>query len=57
MACLFLVPEGRLMAQTEPNDAIRWQVIIHSIFLVSAIMLAWTDKVMMSVVKNNGEKH
>jgi dienelactone hydrolase len=24
MACQVLVPEGRLMAQTEPNDAIRW---------------------------------
>ncbi|MDP3068780.1 MAG: TIGR00645 family protein [Opitutaceae bacterium] len=40
-----------------PNDAIMWQVIIHSIFLVSAIMLAWTDKVMMSGVKHQPDKN
>lgn len=49
--------EVREVAANIPNDAIRWQVIIHSIFLVSAIMLAWTDKVMMSGVKAENGKH
>jgi len=49
--------EVREVASNIPNDAIRWQVIIHSIFLVSAIMLAWTDKVMMSGVKTENGKH
>jgi uncharacterized protein (TIGR00645 family) len=40
------------------NDSIKWQVVIHSIFLVSAIMLAWTDRIMMTTVKpKNGEGH
>jgi uncharacterized membrane protein YqhA len=25
-----------------------WQVIIHGVFLVSAVMLAWTEKIMAS---------
>lgn len=35
------------------NDAIMWQVIIHVIFLISAVVLAWTDRIMMSGVKEN----
>ncbi|MBL9189770.1 MAG: TIGR00645 family protein [Opitutaceae bacterium] len=54
--------EVREIKDRIPSDAIMWQVIIHSIFLISAIMLAWTDKVMMSGVKhataqNGAEKH
>ncbi len=49
--------EVREISGNIPNDAIKWQVIIHSIFLVSAIMLAWTDKVMMSGVKHAEDKH
>ncbi len=33
------------------NDGVMWQVIIHVVFVFSAIALAWTDKVMMSTVK------
>lgn len=33
------------------NDGVMWQVIIHLVFVFSAIVLAWTDKVMMSTVK------
>jgi uncharacterized protein (TIGR00645 family) len=30
------------------DHAVMWQVIIHAVFLISAIALAWTDKIMMS---------
>ncbi|MBL9202911.1 MAG: TIGR00645 family protein [Opitutaceae bacterium] len=32
------------------NHGVMWQVIIHLIFVVSAIALAWTDKLMMAGV-------
>jgi uncharacterized protein (TIGR00645 family) len=42
----------------EPNfkgsyDAVMWQAILHSLFLVSAMLLAWTDRVMMSTLREN----
>jgi uncharacterized protein (TIGR00645 family) len=40
------------------NDGVMWQIIIHVVFVFSAIALAWTDKVMMSTVaKHEPEKH
>jgi uncharacterized protein (TIGR00645 family) len=33
------------------NDAVMWQVVIHGVFVLSAIALAWTDKLMMAGVK------
>jgi uncharacterized protein (TIGR00645 family) len=33
------------------NDGVMWQVIIHIVFVFSAIALAWTDKLMMAGVK------
>jgi uncharacterized protein (TIGR00645 family) len=33
------------------NDGVMWQVIIHVVFVASAIALAWTDKLMMAGVK------
>ena len=33
---------------TVNNNGVMWQVIIHGVFVVSAIALAWTDKLMMS---------
>ncbi len=33
------------------NDGVMWQVIIHVVFVFSAIALAWTDKLMMGGVK------
>ncbi len=32
------------------NDGVMWQVIIHCVFVFSAIALAWTDKLMMAGV-------
>lgn len=32
------------------NEGVMWQVIIHAVFVLSAIALAWTDRVMMSGV-------
>ena len=36
---------------TVNNDAVKWQIIIHVVFVLSAIALAWTDKLMMAGVK------
>ena len=33
------------------NHGVMWQVIIHVVFVFSAIALAWTDKLMMAGVK------
>jgi uncharacterized protein (TIGR00645 family) len=33
------------------NDGVMWQIIIHCVFVLSAIALAWTDKLMMAGVK------
>lgn len=33
------------------NHGVMWQVIIHCVFVFSAIALAWTDKLMMAGVK------
>ena len=39
------------------NDAIAWQVGIHMIFLISALVLAWTDRIMMTGVDADAKKH
>jgi uncharacterized protein (TIGR00645 family) len=42
-------------------DSVMWQVIIHCVFVFSAIALAYTDKLMMSSVHSAapapGDKH
>ena len=30
------------------NQGVMWQVIIHAVFVLSAIALAWTDRLMMA---------
>ena len=45
---------------TVNNHAVMWQVIIHVVFVFSAIALAWTDKLMMASVHSapaTGDKH
>ena len=42
------------------SQGVMWQVIIHCVFVFSAIALAWTDKLMMAgvkAVKSDHEKH
>jgi uncharacterized protein (TIGR00645 family) len=39
------------------NEAIAWQVGIHTIFLISALVLAWTDRIMMNGVHADAKKH
>lgn len=39
------------------NDGVMWQVIIHVVFVFSAIALAWTDKLMMAGVKAQADAH
>jgi uncharacterized protein (TIGR00645 family) len=43
--------EVRLPENTVSNNGAMWQVIIHALFVASAIVLAWTDKVMMAGVR------
>ncbi|MFT3828440.1 MAG: TIGR00645 family protein [Opitutaceae bacterium] len=43
--------EVRSPAFIAASDGAMWQVIIHLVFVASAIVLAWTDKVMMAGVK------
>src|SRR5687768_5132157 len=45
------VMPGQSSAPVVNNDAVMWQVIIHVVFVFSAIALAWTDKLMMAGVK------
>ncbi|HUR58792.1 MAG TPA: TIGR00645 family protein [Opitutaceae bacterium] len=33
------------------NDGVKWQILIHLLFVFSAIALAWTDKLMMAGVR------
>ena len=40
--------EVRLPSTEYRNSDVMWQVIIHIIFVLSAVFLAWTDKLMMS---------
>ena len=47
----FIAPENR------PEHSILWQVIIHLVFVVSALILAWTDKIMVASAKANTETH
>ena len=51
--------EVRSPAIAFTNDGVMWQVVIHLIFVLSAIALAWTDKLMMAGVQavKAGEKH
>lgn len=41
------------------SNAVMWQVIIHAVFVLSAIALAWTDKIMMAGVQavKSADKH
>jgi uncharacterized protein (TIGR00645 family) len=39
------------------NEAIAWQVGIHTIFLISALVLAWTDRVMMNGVHTDAKNN
>jgi uncharacterized protein (TIGR00645 family) len=39
------------------NDGVMWQVIIHVIFVFSAIALAWTDRLMMAGIKAQSPEH
>jgi uncharacterized protein (TIGR00645 family) len=39
------------------SDGVKWQVIIHALFVISAIALAWTDKLMMAGVQAQKNAH
>ncbi|MEY4939174.1 MAG: hypothetical protein RIQ93_909 [Verrucomicrobiota bacterium] len=39
------------------NDGVMWQVVIHLLFVFSAIALAFTDRLMMAAVRDTPDKH
>lgn len=39
------------------NNGVMWQVIIHCIFVFSAVMLAWTDRIMLASAKSQEAAH
>ncbi len=39
-------------AETRSEQAMKWQVIIHMVFVFSAFALAWTDRVMVASTKD-----
>lgn len=41
--------EVRSPGVTVTNDGVMWQIIIHVVFVLSAIALAWTDRLMTNV--------
>jgi uncharacterized protein (TIGR00645 family) len=49
--------EVRTPAAVFTNDGVMWQVIIHAVFVFSAIALAWTDRLMMTVNATDAAKH
>jgi uncharacterized protein (TIGR00645 family) len=42
-------------AERRPEQAMLWQVVIHLTFVLSAFMLAWTDRVMVASAKVSRE--
>ena len=50
--------EVRLPTTTYKNDDVMWQIVIHCAFLISAVALAWTDRLMMANAKSHSaESH
>jgi uncharacterized protein (TIGR00645 family) len=49
--------EVRTPSAVFTNDGVMWQVVIHVIFVFSAIALAWTDRLMMAGVKAQSASH
>ena len=43
-------------AERRPEQAMKWQVIIHLVFVFSAFALAWTDRIMVGGVKSDSHK-
>lgn len=39
------------------NDGVMWQVIIHAVFVLSAIALAWTDRLMAGSPSAKSDPH
>ncbi len=40
-----------------PDRVVQWQVVLHLTFVVSAVMIALTDKIMNSTLHMNNDKH
>ena len=51
--------EVRLPSTTYKNSDVMWQVIIHLVFVLSAIALAWADRLMMANARTEsaGSRH
>jgi uncharacterized protein (TIGR00645 family) len=49
--------EVRLHDAKFSNDGVMWQVIIHILFVFSALALAWTDRIMIAGAKESAGTH
>ena len=48
---------GALQCSTLTTTGVMWQTIIHVVFILSAIGIAWTDRIMQAGVARTREKH
>ena len=42
---------------TITKDGVLWQTIIHSVFIISALGIAWTDKLMTRAASKREHAH
>ena len=49
--------EVRIPSIPYKNDDVMWQVIIHAVFVLSAIALAWTDRLMGHARTQSAPRH
>lgn len=45
------------IAETVSAEGVMWQTIIHAIFILSALGIAWTDRIMQGTAPPKGQKH
>lgn len=45
------------IAETVTAEGVMWQTIIHAIFILSALGIAWTDRIMQGTAPPKGQKH
>ena len=50
-------PNTRQLVTTLTMDGVMWQTIIHMVFILSAIGIAWTDSLMSQAAKANKSAH
>ena len=49
-------PAVAVTGMTETSEGVMWQTIIHAIFILSAIGIAWTDRIMLTQAPGRAPK-